>query len=130
MKEQQSFYEQKLNYEMDSWDLFEMLKNGEDVVIVDARAKDAFDNEHIPNAISFPHRIISAETTAHLNRTSTYVVYCSGIGCNASTHGALKLTKLGFTVKELIGGLEWWKKDGYQTEGNLHTQGQIIVCGC
>jgi rhodanese-related sulfurtransferase len=130
MNEQQSFYEQKLNYEMDSWDLFEALKNGEDVVAIDARSKDAFEQEHIPNAISFPHRTMSDETTANLNRASTYVVYCSGIGCNASTHGALKLTKPGFKVKELIGGLEWWKKDGYQTEGVHHTSGQIIVCGC
>lgn len=130
MKEQQLFYEQKLNYEMDSWDLFEALKNGEDVVVIDARSNDAFANEHIPNSISLPHRTMSKETTANLNQTSTYVVYCSGIGCNASTHGALKLTKLGFTVKELIGGLEWWKKDGYQTEGNHHTPGQMIVCGC
>jgi rhodanese-related sulfurtransferase len=27
-----------------------------------------------------------------------------------------KTAKLGFRVKELIGGLNWWKRDGYPTE--------------
>lgn len=48
------------------------------------------------------------------DRRALIVCYCDGIGCNASTKGALKLLDLGFRVKELIGGLEWWKKDGYR----------------
>jgi rhodanese-related sulfurtransferase len=28
----------------------------------------------------------------------------------------LNMTKLGFNVKELMGGLVWWKQDGYETE--------------
>ena len=27
------------------------------------------------------------------------------------------MTKLGYRVKELIGGLDWWKRDGHKTEG-------------
>ena len=26
------------------------------------------------------------------------------------------MAKLGFKVKELLGGLDWWKRDGYSTE--------------
>ncbi|WP_264757559.1 hypothetical protein [Acinetobacter sp. ANC 4173] len=37
---------------------------------------------------------------------------------------------LGFKVKELIGCLDWWKRDGYQTMGeNAHT-GTRTDCGC
>jgi hypothetical protein len=25
------------------------------------------------------------------------------------------MTRLGFRVKELIGGLDWWKRDGHKT---------------
>jgi len=53
-----------------------------------------------------------------------------GIVCNASTKGALNMTRLGFTVKELIGGLDWWKRDGYATEGRLASNGDKITCGC
>ncbi|WP_284705079.1 hypothetical protein [Flavobacterium tyrosinilyticum] len=41
------------------------------------------------------------------------------------------MTKLGFKVKELIGGLEWWKIDGYATEGTkVEKQGLKIECAC
>ncbi|MYE89111.1 rhodanese-like domain-containing protein, partial [Candidatus Poribacteria bacterium] len=45
-----------------------------------------------------------------------YVTFCVGIGRNASTKGALNMARLGFRVKELMGGLDWWKRDGYPTE--------------
>jgi hypothetical protein len=40
-------------------------------------------------------------------------VYCDGMGCNASTNGAYKLAVLGLRVKELLGGLDWWIRDGH-----------------
>ena len=49
------FYEAKLNFETDSWDLFEDLNNNNNIIIVDARSNQAFEIEHIPNAIRFPH---------------------------------------------------------------------------
>ena len=58
------------------------------------------------------------------------MTYCDGIGCNASTKGALNMAKLGFQVKELIGGLDWWKRDGYETEGKQGIPGTEITCGC
>jgi len=116
MQEQIRHYEDKLAYEIDSWDLGEALKNGENVVVIDARGPAAWEAEHIPGAVSLPHRTMSEATTAHLNRETLYVSYCDGIGCNASTKGALKLARLGFRVRELIGGLDWWKRDGHLTE--------------
>lgn len=59
---------------------------------------------------------MSPETAGHLDRKALIVVYCDGIGCNASTRGALNMTRPGFRVKELIGGLDWWKRDGHPTE--------------
>jgi rhodanese-related sulfurtransferase len=38
-----------------------------------------------------------------------------GPGCNGSTRAAARLAALGFQVKELIGGLEYWKREGYPT---------------
>ena len=40
------------------------------------------------------------------------VVYCWGPGCNASTKAALKLAQLGYAVKEMIGGIEYWESEG------------------
>ena len=58
-----------------------------------------------------------------------HVCYCDGIGCNASTKTALKLLTLGFQVRELIGGLDWWKRDGYATSGTKGQSG-TVECGC
>jgi len=117
MENQIRHYETRLAFETDSWDLKVALESGENVIVIDTRSGDAFANEHIPGAINIPHRTMNAETTARLDRTALVVTYCDGIGCNASTKGALNMSRLGFRVKELIGGLDWWKRDGYETEG-------------
>ena len=130
MNDQLSFYAAKLAYEIDSWDLSDSLNRGLDIKVIDARSNEAYQLEHIPDSINLPHRTMSVETTQNLNRETLYVTYCDGIGCNASTKGAYNMSKLGFKVKELMGGLDWWKRDGYQTSGINSSGGTIISCGC
>jgi len=74
--------------------------------------------------------MMSGESTSHLDRSVVYVTYCDGIGCNASTKGALNLARLGFTVRELLGGIDWWRRDGYATEGAEGKDGRSVSCGC
>ena len=111
-------FSQKLSHETDPYDLREALQKGEDIVVIDARSRDLYEEEHIPGAISLPHREMNEASTRGFRRDALYVTYCDGIGCNASTKGALNMSWLGFRVKELIGGIEWWKRDGYETEGS------------
>jgi rhodanese-related sulfurtransferase len=85
-------------------------------VVLDARSRDEFARGHVPGAINIPYRRLDARTTAGLPKDRLIVTYCDGIGCNASTKAALKLSELGFTVKEMLGGLEWWRRDGYAVE--------------
>jgi rhodanese-related sulfurtransferase len=124
-------YEDKLAFEIDSWDLHVALEAGERVLVVDARSPDAWRREHIPGSVNLPHRTMDDETTGRLDPDALIVAYCDGIGCNASTQGALALLRLGFRVKELIGGLDWWKRDGHPThgEGN-HPAATAPACGC
>lgn len=128
MDDQLQHYSDKLAYEMDSWDLNAALEAGERIAVIDARSVEAFDREHIPGALNVPHRTMSPETTGHIAKDVLIVTYCDGIGCNASTKGALNMLKLGFRVKELMGGLDWWKRDGHRTQsgGPPGTTG----CGC
>jgi rhodanese-related sulfurtransferase len=85
------------------------------LVIVDARYRETFDLEHLPGAINLPWREIDESTTAHLSRDAEYVVYCWNASCHASTKTANRLESFGFTVKELHGGLQVWKRQGYPT---------------
>ena len=128
--EQMGFYQRKLAYEMDSADLYEAVENGEPIVVIDGRSADAYAHEHIPGSISLPHRGISFNSTESLEKSKLYVCYCDGIGCNASTKTALKLLTLGFQVRELIGGLDWWKRDGYTTHGDESQTETGVKCAC
>src|SRR4051794_33002482 len=49
-----------------------------------ARSRDAYAAGHIPGAVSFPHREMSAESTAPLDRSKVYVVYCEELGPEGS----------------------------------------------
>jgi rhodanese-related sulfurtransferase len=115
MNQQILHYQRKLEFEIDSWDLKVAREASEAITVIDARSREAYAREHIPGAISIPHRQMSAETTAGIDKKTLVVTYCDGIGCNASTKGALRMTELGFRTKELIGGLDWWKRDGHPT---------------
>lgn len=129
MDEQLKHYANKLAYEIDAWDLKVMLDSKENVIVIDARSVEAFNLEHIPSAVSIPHRTMNGATTDALDKSALIVTYCDGIGCNASTKGALNMSKLGFRVKELMGGLDWWKRDGHPTEGESANRAAQPGCG-
>lgn len=129
--DQLTHYQRKLAYEVDSWDLSVALnEEATAFVVVDGRSAEAYAQEHIPGAINVPHKGISFFSTEEIDKTKIYVCYCDGIGCNASTKTAVKLLTLGFQVRELIGGLDWWKRDGHPTEGDLAQVGTGAACGC
>ncbi len=130
MKEAISHFENKLKFETDSWDVNQAIEENSNMIVIDARSKEAYENEHIPQAINLHHQIMDEKSTAHLDKGFLYVTYCDGIGCNASTKGAIKMTKLGFRTKELMGGIDWWKRDGYHTEGKNGIAAVDISCNC
>ena len=110
----------KLAFETDPTDLAIDLERGAaNLVVIDSRSPQAYEACHIPGAVSMPTRTITAESTAHLPKDAVLVVYCWGPGCNGSTRAALRLATLGFQVKELIGGIEWWRHEGHAVEGAL-----------
>ena len=131
MNEQIMFLEKKLEFETDPYDLFQALSKGEKIIVIDARHPEAYEEEHIPGAIYLNHRDINEETTKGFDKDAFYVIYCDGIGCNASTKGALKMCRLGFKhIKELIGGIRWWKQDGFATDGEKAFAGATAGCAC
>jgi rhodanese-related sulfurtransferase len=67
----------------------------------------------VPGAISLPYREIDAAAVSDFSGDDVVVTYCWGPGCNASTKAALRFANLGFRVKEMIGGIEYWRREGY-----------------
>jgi rhodanese-related sulfurtransferase len=109
----------KLSVECDAWDVFEDRKRGRgDFIVVDARTAPAYADMHLPGALLLPSRDVDESSVAPL-RGKVVVVYAWGSGCNAATKAAARLAALGIRVKEMIGGIESWLRNGYPVEGVL-----------
>ena len=116
----------KLSVECDPADLKRDLERGTaKLVVVDARSPRDYDECHIPGAVSLPYRSITAETTAQFPKDVTFVTYCWGPSCNASTRAAYRLSALGLPVKEMIGGIEYWRREGHPVEGTLGNDARL-----
>lgn len=112
----------KLAYETDPADVWRAIETGTiDFVLVDCRAAGNHAKTHLPGALSVPWQEITAERVATLPDLPL-VTYCWGPSCNAATKGAQRLTALGRQAKEMIGGLEYWIREGHPTEGRRPVQ--------
>lgn len=123
----------KLAFETDPSDVWADLEDGQTgFLVIDARLPEVYAAGHVPGALNLPHRTIDATTTAGLPRDKVIVTYCDGAGCNASTKAAVKLSALGFAVKEMPGGLDWWRRDGLPVATGSETEapGSPVRCGC
>lgn len=110
-------FEEKLAFETDCADVWDAINSGTiDFVLVDCRPAGNYSKTHVPSAISLPWREINEERARDLPDLPI-VTYCWGPSCNAATKGAARLAALGFQVKEMIGGLEYWIREGHPTEG-------------
>ena len=125
--EAQRHFSAKLTVETDVSDVRHDLEQGcKDFILVDVRSAEDFAECHIPEAINLPHRIIDESTTAHFSKEQVLVLYCWGPACNGATKAAAKLSTLGFRIKEMLGGIEYWRKEGGPVEGTLKEQASLV----
>lgn len=85
----------------------------QEVIILDVREQDEYDNGHIPGAVLLPVGTIDENTAADVipEKDSTVLVYCrSG---NRSKTASAALADLGYTNIYEFGGINTWP---YETE--------------
>jgi rhodanese-related sulfurtransferase len=108
----------RLAVETDAADVAQALAAGErDFVLVDARSRDAYGRGHLPGALSLPHGEMTEETVGALPE-GLVVAYCWGPGCNGAVKAGRRLAELGRPVKEMLGGYEYWVREGHPVEGS------------
>lgn len=113
-----TYFNDKLVHECDPSDLgADLERKIPGLVVLDVRQDSAFEECHIRGAISLPYRAISKETLSEFPENTLFVTYCWGPNCNAATKASIRIGKLGFKVKEMIGGIEYWNKEGHPVEG-------------
>ena len=113
----------KLRFETDPSDVHAAFEAGERFTLVDSRGHAAWHQGRIPGAVHLPTADIPARAGEALPDGVPVVVYCWGPGCNGSTKAALALARMGYAVKEMIGGFEYWSREGLPVEDG---QGRVV----
>ncbi|TCM48785.1 rhodanese-like domain-containing protein [Kribbella sp. VKM Ac-2568] len=85
-------------------------------VLVDSRSQESWDQGHVAGAIHLPTNEVAARAASVVPAGTAVVTYCWGPGCNGGTRAALEFAKLGYPVKEMIGGFEYWTREGLPVE--------------
>lgn len=113
-----SYFTAKLALETDASDVYAAQKAGESFVLVDVRSDEAWTQGRIPGAIHMPYREIAERAPREIDSSTAVVVYCWSPGCNAGAKGALEFARLGYAVREMIGGYEYWVREGQPVEND------------
>ncbi|MDQ0793437.1 rhodanese-like domain-containing protein [Streptomyces sp. B1I3] len=107
-------YAARLAFEADVSDVHTDLASGAPgIVVVDTRSEAAWDQGHIPGALHIPTAQIADLAPRLIDPAQTVVTYCWGPGCNGATRAALAFALLGHPVKEMLGGFEYWAREGF-----------------
>ena len=114
--------------------------DGPGFVLLDSRSAEAWDQGHVPGALHLPTARIVERAADLLDPAAPVVTYCWGPGCDGAARAALALAELGHPVKEMLGGFEYWVREGYAYEtprglergagDPLTTVVDSGVCGC
>ena len=108
-----AFFSPRLACETDVADVAAALEAGGDpgFILLDARSPRSYEAGHLPGARLLP-RPFEADDVAALG-DALLVVYCWGPACNGATKAARELAALGRPVKEMLGGFEYWAREGH-----------------
>lgn len=111
-----SHFAGRLAFETDASDVHTGQERGVRFVLIDSRGQAAWAQGRIIGAVHMPTADIAARVPSEIPLDMPVVTYCWGPGCNGSTRAALEFAKLGYQVKEMIGGFEYWAREGYPVE--------------
>ena len=100
------FFAEKLAFTLGPVELKQMLEDKK-VKLIDVRAKEVFDESHIPEAISIPKEELK-DRLAELSKADVHVLYCYNAQCHLAASAALVLARNGYPVMELDGGFDVW----------------------
>jgi rhodanese-related sulfurtransferase len=128
------FFAARLAFQTDVSDVHAALETG-GFTLVDTRSRAAWNQGHIAGAVHLPTAGISAKAHEVIDPEKAVVTYCWGPGCNGATRAALRFAEAGYDVKEMIGGVEYWIREGFgvRTENGVvvsATDPLTATCGC
>lgn len=99
--------EESLFNGLTSNELFRLISNKHEFILIDVRSSVEYDKGHIPGALSIPFSEIKSKI-GQFNKTDSIILYCESGPWSRVAYNDLK--KLGFeNVRILINGIVGWK---------------------
>jgi len=114
----------RLAFETDPSDVDAAMAAGERVQLVDVRGHTAWDQGHAVGAVHIPRPEL-LDRLDELDAALSVIVMCWGPACNGGVKAAHLLAGAGRQVKELLGGFEYWAREGLPVEsasGQVHRE--------
>ena len=110
----QRFFEDKITFTTGPVELDRMIRNGEEITVVDVRAAEDYRAGHIPGAIHLPKD--KWHTLEGLREERVNVIYCYSQVCHLAAAAAAKFASRGFPVMEMDGGFKSWQEHDLEVE--------------
>ena len=95
-------------------ELDRMIKDHENINIIDVRDYDDYMLEHIPGAVHLPRN--KWNTGIGLSRDAVNIVYCYSEDCHLAATAAVEFSSQGYSVMELEGGFDGWTQHNLPIE--------------
>ncbi len=114
--EAKQYFETKLKFTAGPMEVDRLRREkGKYIQLVDVRAAEDYQKEHLPGAINLPQDGWGNLTS--LARDKTNILYCYSIVCYLATRACARFAGEGYAVMEMEGGFKEWKKHHLETEG-------------
>ena len=110
------YFEDKLAAELGPHNVRRLLDaGGRDVVILDVRSSEGYLEGHVPGAINIPFEELPRRLK-ELPKSREIISYCWDVTCLLCTKASYILASKGYKAREMIGGIESWRKAGFPIE--------------
>jgi rhodanese-related sulfurtransferase len=108
------YFQNKMEFTTGPIELRGLIDTDENINIVDVRLHEDYVSGHIPGSINLPKD--KWETLEGLSHDQNNIVYCYSQVCHLAASAALFFARHGYSVVELEGGFDEWKKHDLPVE--------------
>ncbi|WP_405392572.1 rhodanese-like domain-containing protein [Streptomyces sp. NBC_01102] len=82
------------------------------LVIIDTRPYENWRQGHLPGAVPMRATSVATDAAGRVPVSAVVVTYGWGPACDSGTRAAEQFALLGYSVKEMLGGYEYWVRRG------------------
>ncbi len=109
-----TFFHDKITFTTGPVELDRLIKENDNIQVIDVRAEEDYAQGHIPRAINLPDE--RWETLEGLDKQKINILYCYSQTCHLAATAAFEFAKKGYPVMEMEGGFAAWKESGLDIE--------------